>query len=62
MALCVCYLKAGVGPWMAKVVESPWFSERVYRFSLEVRGHTVSTRKLENSHGDGALLPGERDK
>lgn len=47
---------------MAKVVKSPWFSEGVHRFPLEVRGHTISSRKLEYSHGDGALLPGDGDK
>lgn len=53
------YLEAGVRPWMAKVVESPWFRWGVHGFSVEVRGHAISCRKLEQAHGDWTLLPGD---
>lgn len=59
---CVSYLEAGVGPWMAKVVEPPRLRRGVHRFPLEVRGHTISPRKLEYAHGDRTLLPGYVDK
>lgn len=59
---CMSYLEAGVGSWMAKVVESPWLRGGVNGFPLEFRGHTISPRKLEYAHGDGTLLSGYRDK
>ena len=54
------YLEAGVGPRMAEVVESPRLGGGVNRFLLELRSHTISARKLENSHGDGTLFSGHR--
>lgn len=59
---CVSYLEAGVGPWMAEVVESPRLGGGVHRFPLELWSHTISARKLENSHGDGTLFSGYRGK
>lgn len=51
----VSYLQAGVGPWMAEVVKSPWLRRGVYRFPLEFRGHTIAPGKLEYSHGNRTL-------
>ena len=62
LRFCVSYLKASVGTWVAEVVVSPWFRRGVHRYPLEVRGHTVSPRKLEYAHGDWTLLPGDRKK
>lgn len=56
------YLEACVGHRMAEVVESPWLRGGVNRFPLDIKGHTISPRKLEYSHGDGTLLPGNREK
>lgn len=47
---------------MAEVVESPWLRRGVNRFPLDIKGHTIGPRKLEYSHGDGTLLPGNREK
>lgn len=54
--MSVSYLQAGVGPWMAEVVESPWFRGSVSRLPLEVRSHTIITRKLVYINGNGTLL------
>lgn len=56
------YLEAGVGARVAQVVESPRLRRGVHRFLLEVRGHTISPRKLEYPHGDGTLLSEHRNK
>lgn len=50
--VCMSYLQAGVGPWIAEVVESPWLRCGVNWFPLEVWGHSVAPRKLEYSHGN----------
>lgn len=62
MCECVSYLQAGVGPWMAEVVESPRLRGGVHRFPLDFRGHTISPGKLEYTHGDGTFLPGLRQR
>lgn len=54
--MSVLYLQAGVGPWMAEVVESPWLRGGVNRFPPEVWGHTIAPRKLEYSHGNRTLF------
>lgn len=56
----VSYLQAGVRPWMAEIVESPWLRGGVNWFPLEVRGHAIVPRKLEYSHGNWTLFSRKR--